>query len=187
MRTKIEAAQLAQRAGTTMIIADGAEKDVLLRILDGERIGTRFLPLSQTAGSDGREDAALFSRLESRKRWIMAGSRAVGCVYVDRGAALAIVKRGKSLLAVGIVDVAESFERGETVRIFLGDTEIARGVIRYAASELAQIKGLRSGQIRKQLGYDYGDEIVHHNDMVILRDLPRSAQSKKNHFVGGKT
>jgi glutamate 5-kinase len=154
MRTKVEAAQLAQRAGATTIIADGCESDILLRVLGGERIGTRFLP------SPGG--------LEGRKRWILAGSQAVGRVYVDGGAAVAIASRGRSLLPVGVVGVAETFERGATVRIYAQDVEIARGMVRYSSEELSQIKGLHSDQIRDRLGYDYGDEVVHHNDMVIL-------------------
>jgi glutamate 5-kinase len=173
MRTKIEAGQLVQRAGATMVIADGCDKDVLLRLLAGERVGTRFLPLPHAAGPEGGEDAGLSSRLESRKRWILAGSRAVGRVYVDRGAAVAITRRGKSLLPVGVVDVAEHFERGETVRIYAQGTEIARGVIRYSSDELMQIKGLHSDRIEGRLGYDYGDEVVHRNDMAILKELPR--------------
>ena len=166
MRTKIEAALLAQRAGSTMVIANGRERDVLLRIMDGERLGTRFLPLN-TPSQDGSE-YTLAGGLESRKRWILAGSRALGQVYVDCGAATAITTKGKSLLPVGVVGIAERFERGETVRIFVQENEIARGVVRYSSSELDQIKGLHSDQIRTQLGYDYGDEIIHHNDMVIL-------------------
>jgi glutamate 5-kinase len=164
MRTKIEAAQLVQRAGSTMVIAHGSERDVLLRIMEGQPIGTRFLPLG--AGEGG--GSAGPSGMESRKRWILAGSRALGRIHVDRGAAVAITTRGKSLLPVGVTRVDESFERGETVRIFAGNHEIARGVVRYSAHELDQIKGLHSDQIRDRLGYDYGDEAIHHNDMVIL-------------------
>ena len=164
MRTKIEAAQLVQRAGSTMVIAHGSERDVLLRIMEGEPIGTRFLPLG--AGEGGGSAAP--SGMESRKRWILAGSRALGRIHVDRGAAVAMTTRGKSLLPVGVTRVDESFERGETVRIFAGNHEIARGVVRYSAHELDQIKGLHSDQIRDLLGYDYGDEVIHHNDMVIL-------------------
>ncbi len=86
---------------------------------------------------------------------------------------MAIATQGKSLLPVGVVGVDEPFERGETVRIFADGTEIARGVVRYSANELRQIKGLHSDQIRDHLGYDYGDEVIHHNDMVIL-EQPRT-------------
>lgn len=161
MRTKIQAAELVQRAGSAMVIADGGERDVLLRILDGEPLGTRFTPRQ-----DG--DGSLPGGLESRKRWILAGSHALGRIYVDRGAATAITARGKSLLPVGIVGVAERFERGETVRILLDEVEVARGVVRYSSDELEQIVGLQSPHIKQRLGYDYGNEVVHHNDMVIL-------------------
>jgi glutamate 5-kinase len=163
MQTKIQAAQMVQRAGATTIIADGCRQDVLLHVMSGSRIGTWFLPPARAAEAGQAEDS-----MESRKRWILAGSHSLGRVYVDRGAAIAVATQGKSLLPVGIVDVAEHFERGETVRIFNQSTEIARGVVRYSSEELAQIKGLHSDQIRERLGYDYGDEAVHHNDMVIL-------------------
>jgi glutamate 5-kinase len=114
------------------------------------------------------DGAVLASRLESRKRWILAGSQARGRIRVDHGAAIAITRHGKSLLPIGVVEVAEEFERGATVRIYESETEIARGVVRYSTDELDRIKGLHSKQIRVQLGYDYGDEVVHHNDMVIL-------------------
>jgi glutamate 5-kinase len=171
MRTKIEAAQLVQRAGSSMVIAHGGERDVLLRIMEGESIGTRFLPqgadrVSGTAR--GAVRGAVAVGMESRKRWILAGSHALGRVHVDRGAAVAIATQGKSLLPVGVVGVDEPFERGETVRIYADGTEIARGVVRYSANELRQIKGLHSDQIRERLGYDYGDEVIHHNDMVVL-------------------
>jgi glutamate 5-kinase len=173
MYTKIEAAQLVQRSGATMVIADGSEPDVVLRIMGGEPVGTRFLPLAQTGDLISSGDADLTGRLEGRKRWILAGSQALGRVYVDRGAAEAVATRGKSLLAVGIVGIQEHFERGETVRIYHERTEVARGVVRYSSAELAQIVGLHSRQIRDRLGYDYGDEVVHHNDMVILvSDVP---------------
>ena len=168
MFTKIEAAQLVQRSGATMVIADGNEPEILLRIIGGEQVGTRFLPLAQAGDLATLADADLSGKLESRKRWILAGSQALGRIYVDRGAAEAVARRGKSLLAVGVVHVQEHFERGETVRIFCGKTEVARGVIRYSSDELAQIVGLHSKRIRERLGYDYGDEVVHHNDMVIL-------------------
>lgn len=163
MQTKIQAAQMVQRAGATTIIADGCRQDVLLHLMSGGRIGTWFLPPARAAEAGQAEDS-----MESRKRWILAGSHSLGRVYVDRGAAVAVATQGKSLLPVGVVDVAEHFERGETVRIFNQSTEIARGVVRYSSDELAQIKGLHSDQIRECLGYDYGDEAVHHNDMVIL-------------------
>jgi glutamate 5-kinase len=165
MRTKVQAAQMVQRAGATTILANGSEPDVLSRLLDGEPLGTRFVPASA-----GAESAVL----ESRKRWILAGSHAPGYIVVDHGAALAIARQGKSLLPIGVVEVGEEgFERGETVRIYEGRapgarSEIARGVVRYSAAEVDQIKGLHSKQIRVALGYDYGDEVVHHNDMVIL-------------------
>ena len=86
MCTKIEAAQLVQRSGATMVIADGNEPDVLLRIMGGERIGTRFLPLRlRPATWAHAADGDLAGKLESRKRWILAGSQALGRVVRGPG------------------------------------------------------------------------------------------------------
>ncbi|MFQ6058521.1 MAG: glutamate 5-kinase [Anaerolineae bacterium] len=154
MATKIEAAELATRSGTTVIVAAGEVEDVLLRIVAGEALGTRF--------------PATGSKVESRKRWILA-EPAQGRVHVDDGAAWALLERGRSLLPVGVVAVEGDFQRGETVRILdPSGREIARGITSYSAQDLAAIKGLRSGQIEKVLGYEYGAEVVHRNDLVVL-------------------
>jgi glutamate 5-kinase len=101
MLTKLQAADLARRSGTTVVIAKGSEPDVLTRLADGENIGTCF--------------AAVASALESRKRYILAG-RASGSVRVDQGAVTAL-QRGGSLLPVGVIAVAGTFERGDTIEV----------------------------------------------------------------------
>jgi glutamate 5-kinase len=155
MQTKIQAADLATRTGTTVVIANGALPDVIVRIAGGERIGTRF--------------AAAGSRLESRKRWLLAETARQSRLVVDAGAARALTVQGKSLLPAGLSSVEGEFERGQTVRIYDGDgREIARGLTHYRAADLHLIKGLRSTQIAEVLGYDYGPEVVHRDDMVVL-------------------
>jgi glutamate 5-kinase len=155
MITKIHAADLATHSGTAVVIASGAEPEVIGRVLAGEPLGTRF--------------PAIASRLESRKRWVLAETVRHSRVIADDGAARALTTGGKSLLPAGIVGVEGDFERGQTIRIYAsGGNEIARGLAQYGARDLRLIKGLRSAQITETLGYDYGPEVVHRDDMVLL-------------------
>ena len=115
MVTKLQAADLARRSGSACIIASGNENNVLLRIAEGEKIGTFFKPI--------------VTALESRKRYILSARHAPGSLRVDKGAYQALC-RGRSLLAVGIISVEGNFERGDTVRIIKADgSEIARGIV----------------------------------------------------------
>jgi len=154
MATKIEAAELATRSGTQVVIAAGGEPDVLPRLVRGEALGTRF--------------PAAVSQVESRKRWILA-EPARGDIQVDEGAAQALRQQGKSLLAVGVNRVDGRFERGQTVRLLGPDgREIARGITNYNAADLAAIRGVHSDQIPAVLGYQYGPTVVHRDDMVLV-------------------
>lgn len=154
MVTKLQAADLARRSGTTVVIAKGTEPNVLPRIANNERIGTRFAPV--------------ISALESRKRYILAGRLAPGQITVNEGAASAII-RGGSLLPIGITQVSGDFDRGDTVRILNeSGNELARGITAYSESDLARLRGRHSDEIESLLGYDYGDEVIHRNDLVLL-------------------
>jgi glutamate 5-kinase len=154
MLTKLQAADLARRSGTTVVIAAGNMPGVLLRAAEGETVGTRFLPVA--------------SSIESRKRYILAGGRAADAVRVDSGAAQALA-RGSSLLPVGVKAVEGEFERGDSIRVLeMGGREIARGIANYGAKELARIIGRKSDEIEEILGFNFGDEVIHRNDLVIL-------------------
>lgn len=154
MLTKLKAADLARRSGTEVVIAHGSEPDVILRLAAGEALGTNFHPSA--------------SALESRKRFILAGGRAAGSLHVDAGAVHALHKGG-SLLPVGVLHVSGSFERGDTVRVLApGGREVARGLTNYAAADLARICGVKSDQVAQILGFDYGEEIIHRNNLVLL-------------------
>ncbi|MFC1932252.1 glutamate 5-kinase [Chloroflexota bacterium] len=155
MITKIEAAKLAIASGVTVIIADGREPDVILRLMVGEAIGTRFLPITD--------------KLESRQRWMLSGLSTKGKLVVDPGAALALKKQNRSLLAAGIVQVEGKFQRGDIVNIY--DPQGARlgcGITNYGSAEITAIKGVHSKKIATTLGYDYGSEVVHRNNLVVL-------------------
>ena len=154
MLTKLQAADLARHSGATVVIAHGDEPDVLSRLVSGEPVGTRFHPLS--------------TGVESRKRYILAGRRAAGRMSVDAGA-LRALRKGGSLLPVGVVSVEGEFGRGDTVRIFdPTGREVARGLSNYASSDLARLCGRQSTEIEAVLGVNFGDEVVHRNNLVML-------------------
>jgi glutamate 5-kinase len=154
MLTKLQAADLARRSGCTVIIAHGSLPDVLIRIAQQEAVGTRLLPLA--------------TALESRKRYLLAGRRASGILRIDEGAAHALAQGG-SLLPVGIRAIEGRFERGDTVRVVsLAGKEIALGLCNYSAADLGRLAGRQSAEIEALLGYTYGDEAIHHNNMVLL-------------------
>jgi len=154
MITKLQAADLARRSGAACIIASGKEPNILLRISEGERPGTYFSPIATS--------------VESRKRYILSARRAPGLLSVDAGAARAL-QRGGSLLPVGMTAVQGTFERGDTVRVVVEDgSEIARGIVNYGSQDLARIARCPSDAIESILGYHFGDEVIHRNDLDLL-------------------
>jgi glutamate 5-kinase len=155
MITKIEAAKLATASGVTVVIADGRESNIILQLAAGEAIGTRFLPTA--------------SKLESRKRWMLSGLSTKGKLVVDSGAALAIRRQKRSLLAAGIEQVEGNFQRGDIVNIY--DSHRSRlgcGITNYSSNDISLIKGVHSRKIETLLGYDYGSDVVHRNNLVIV-------------------
>jgi glutamate 5-kinase len=155
MATKIEAARLAMASGVTVVIADGRELDVILRLVAGEKLGTTFLPAP--------------GRLDSRQRWMMSGLSARGKLVLDSGAAVALRRQNRSLLAAGIQQVTGQFQRGDIVDIYDPDgVHLGCGITGYSSEDIAAIKGAHSGEIAALLGYDYGAEVVHRNNLVVL-------------------
>jgi glutamate 5-kinase len=155
MITKLQAARLATAGGTDVVIAAGREPDALERLARGEALGTLF--------------PATGDRVESRKRWMLAGLSARGRIVVDAGAAKALTARGKSLLPAGVREVTGPFERGDAVPIC--DEQggrIAIGITNYGHEDAAAIRGVRSDRIEEVLGHEYGAELVHRNNLVVL-------------------
>jgi glutamate 5-kinase len=156
MLTKIQAARLATQAGTAVVIANGSTPDVLLRLVGGERLGTLF----HAAANSPR----------SRQCWIASGLASRGQVQIDEGAARALLQNGRSLLPAGITSVSGRFQRGDTVDILdASGRRIASGIANYAWGDVQRIAGLHSDRIEETLGYEYGEEVVHRNNMVILQ------------------
>lgn len=155
MRAKLEAAKLATASGISVALANGMVADVVSRLVAGESVGTLFLPTS--------------SKMESRKRWMLSGLSNRGLIVVDNGAAEAIRAGNRSLLPAGVSSVDGEFQRGDIVLVVDQQGEkIACGISSYAASDVIVIKGLRSDAIYKVLGHQYGQEILHRNNMVLL-------------------
>ncbi len=154
MTSKLEAARLATAAGENVIIACGRTPDILSKIIAGETVGTLFL-------AQGRTVAA-------RKRWIGFTVKPRGRLLLDAGAREAVLRKGRSLLAIGVVDVEGIFHKGDVVALAQREgQEFARGLTNYGAEDLQKIKGLRTGQIAAALGYCPYDEVIHRDNMVI--------------------
>ncbi len=159
MRSKLAAARTAAHFGATTVIANGRQKDVISRILAGEPLGTCVQP-QPTSG-----------QISARKHWIAYSLKPRGTLHLDAGAARALVERGRSLLPIGIVSLEGQFGVGDLVRCCSPQNiEIARGLISYTAAEVERIKGQKSPRIATLLGYTNGPEIIHRDDLVLLRD-----------------
>ncbi len=155
MITKVLAAKRAARSGANTVIASGRETDVLIRIASGENIGT-FLQ-AETAP------------LAARKQWLADHVQLDGKVVLDAGAAAALLREGKSLLPIGVLDVEGEFERGAIVACVTADgIEVARGLINYSAEEARKIRGHPSAEIEQLLGYVDGPELIHRDNIVLL-------------------
>ncbi|MBB6051952.1 glutamate 5-kinase [Armatimonas rosea] len=154
MTTKLQAAQLAGQSGTTTVIAPGTTPNILCRIVAGEPLGTTILPLA--------------TRRESRERWLLA-ERPQGVLHVDSGAVRRLRQGGASLLPVGITEIEGSFDRGDAIKLLAPNgSALAVGLAAYSADELRQLKGRSSRQIAHVLGYTFGDEAVHRDNLVLL-------------------
>ncbi len=156
MKSKLLAIQKAAEYGLPSILANGLSPGIVPRILKGEEEGTLFL-----AQEEG---------LSARKHWIIHSLVPQGSLTVDAGALQAIVKQGKSLLPIGITAVSGDFRSGNAVQVLGPDgTEVARGISNYGSHEVQVIQGQRSGEIESLLGYSYYDEVVHRDDLVLLK------------------
>lgn len=164
MRTKIVAAQRAAAAGIDTVLVNGTHAETLHALADGRAIGTRFVA--------GR------SRLAARKHWLRhAPIEPDAAILVDAGAATALVDKGASLLPIGVSGAHGEFRRGDLVSILRADAPdaapIARGVTQYSAADIRRIARRRSEDIEATLGYNYGDVIVHRDDLSLLSPLQK--------------
>jgi glutamate 5-kinase len=154
MATKIAAARIAVGAGCHMCIAAGARRHPLRHIENGGRC-TWFLPSS--------------TPVAARKQWIAGTLRPSGSLHIDAGALRALAA-GKSLLPAGVTAAQGSFASGDTVSVCGSDgVEVARGIVAYSDAETRRILGRRSADIEAILGYRGRGELIHRDDLVVLR------------------
>ena len=155
MASKLQAAEMVTRSGIACVIASGLRPGVLQAVVHGQAAGTYCEP--QPRG------------LEERKRWVAFAVKPRGRIIVDDGAKQALIERGKSLLASGVVESRGRFAVGDPIGIDdRHGREIARGLVNFSSDDLARIKGLRSAQIEGVLGSKMFDAVVHRNNLVVL-------------------
>ena len=155
MVTKIKAARIASSSGCSTLIASGRKQNILLDIKKGHVLGT-FL----TAGQ---------KPIAAKKQWLMGQLKAKGKLVLDSGAEAVILKHGRSLLPVGVVEVVGKFNRGDLVSCVNSvGHELARGLVNYSADEVNKIKGQNTDDVLEILGYRQNSEVVHRDNMVVL-------------------
>ena len=156
MATKVRAAKKVGEYGVATLIVNGQTKGLLPHILLGHHPG-------------GSLFLAKARRMNSRKHWIGYTLRARGAISLDQGAVDALTKRGKSLLASGIVTVAGSFEAGDPISCLDPDgKEFAKGLVNCSSDTLMKIKGLKTAEIQARLGPQEYEEVIHRDNLVIL-------------------
>jgi glutamate 5-kinase len=156
MLTKILAAKRAARSGAHTVIASGREHNVLVRLSAGEVIGTHL--------------EATQMKIAARKQWLADHLRTTGKLVLDAGAVRVLVTEGKSLLPIGVTAVEGHFERGDVVAcVDVDGHEIARGLVNYSASETARVMRKPSQQIESILGYVDESELIHRDNLVLLK------------------
>ncbi|HNE60565.1 MAG TPA: glutamate 5-kinase [Ottowia sp.] len=156
MLTKILAAKRAARSGASTVIAWGREPDVLLRLSRGERIGTLLVAPTQ--------------KLQARKQWMADHLQLRGALVIDDGAVAKLRGAGKSLLPIGMTQVEGAFARGDVVAIRdARGAEVARGLANYSSAEARLLCRRPSGDITVLLGYMAEPEMVHRDNMVLIR------------------
>jgi glutamate 5-kinase len=161
MASKLQSAQTAANVGVRVVIADGRQKDIIPKIMQGEDIGT----LIGTSGENG------LSKIKRRKRWIAFFHKTKGSLVVDDGAQMALQKQGNSLLPIGIREVIGHFPKGALVFVkSLQGEVVAKGLVDFSSDQIEMIKGRRTSEIESILGFNDYDEVIHRENMVVLLD-----------------
>lgn len=156
MASKLEAARLTVSAGENVVIANGRRPNVLVDIMAGQEVGTLFV--------------AHGPAVASKKRWIGLTAQPCGRLVLDAGAQQAVEQRGRSLLAIGVRRVDGNFQKGDVIAICREDgQEFARGLTNYSSEEMRRIAGQPTEKIDEILGHRPYDEVVHRDNLAILR------------------
>ncbi|MGQ9731682.1 MAG: glutamate 5-kinase [Candidatus Zipacnadales bacterium] len=161
MAMKLIAARTAVECGIPAIMADGREPSVLLRLLEGEELGTFFVPEK---------------RISSRKSWLASATTPAGAVVVDEGARRALLAPGgRSLLPAGVIGTEGEFQAGEVLAVRdPSGREIARGITNFSSVEIAKIAGAHTNDVPGLLGRETAPEIIHRDNLVISPSLSKN-------------
>jgi len=155
MYSKLLAARQAYDHGIPVVIMSGKKSSLLPRFIKGKDVGTYFEPKKE--------------RLSSKKGWIAYGVRTKGSIRLDEGAVKALTEMGRSLLPSGITGVEGNFEVGDYIKCLNADSkDIAKGLTNYSSKDLEKIKGKKTTEIEKILGYKYSDEVIHRDNLVVV-------------------
>ncbi len=155
MVTKIQATKTAAAFGIPTIIASGIRDNTVISIFEGEEVGTLITPEKY--------------KLSSRKHWIAFTLKPSGEIILDEGAKNAVVKGGKSVLPSGIIGIRGDFDIGDAVCCVDERGKVfAKGLTSYSSSEIRKIMGIKSDLIESVLGYTYGAEVIHRDDLAIV-------------------
>jgi len=158
MESKIKAAKICSFSGIKTIIANSRRKNVLDKIIAGEDVGTFFAP--QTV-----------KKVKSIKKWIAFGMKTKGDIVVDRGAEEAVLNKGKSILAVGVVKVDGKFNKGDTLKVFsMDDKLIAKGISNFSSGDIIKIKGKNQKKILSEFDDSMCGEVIHRDCLVVFKD-----------------
>lgn len=157
MSSKLRAARAMLAAGIPTVICRGRREHVLLDVVAGAGVGTRFEP----GGSSSHEGG--------RKLWIGLAEVPRGTITLDEGATRAVLERGASILPVGVVSTSGSYDAGDVVnvRAFSGDV-IGRGVARYSSDDMARVRGVHLDVVARFLGEDRARPAVHRDDLLVF-------------------
>lgn len=156
MRTKILAAQRAGAAGIDTVLFNGTRAQVAHALGEDRLSGTRLVA--------GR------SRIAARKHWLRHAPAQPGAILIDAGAAIALRDKGASLLPIGVVGAEGEFRRGDLVEVRIegASRALARGVTQYSSADIRRLARRRSHEIDAVLGYNYGDTILHRDDLSLI-------------------
>ncbi|MDB6060529.1 MAG: glutamate 5-kinase [Verrucomicrobiaceae bacterium] len=155
MLTKIRAAKLAARSGAATVIASGRQDNVLIRLADGEDLGTLLVADQQP--------------LAARKQWLAGLMQIGGQLILDDGAVRVLRDSGRSLLPVGVKSISGKFRRGDLVScVDLAGNEIARGLANYSVEDTQKIIGFSSDKIEEILGYQGEKELIHRDNLIVM-------------------
>ncbi|MCX7956829.1 MAG: glutamate 5-kinase [Endomicrobia bacterium] len=155
MTTKLIAAKICSLSGIETVIANGFKKNVIVDIINGKKMGTKFYPKRKN--------------IDAKEKWIAFVKKSKGKIFIDDGATTALINKHKSLLPVGVKKVEGVFSKGDVVSICKEDgEEIARGIVNYSHSDVEKLKGKKTEDIKKEFGMVEVKEIVHTDNLVIL-------------------